>query len=371
MIKKQRESGIELLKIISMILIVFAHTAQNAYRLKLPELMLAEATLSKQKFIMAWLIHFGSLGNYLFIICSAWFLIGSKKSQKQKILPLVFDSFLISVLFLAGYSIVSPGMVSQVDITKSFFPIFNENNWFVTGYILFLLILPYLNKIVENISQRQLMRISIVMILLYWIFCFAKAHYFFTRFFVFIGLFFIVAYIKKYMPDFCSSTGKNLICLAVGVFGFILWLGGTDIRGLNDSAYSQKLLMWWTDSNPFHLLTAIALFNLFRKFKFVNKGINLISSLTLYIYLIHENMLFRQYSAQPIWRMLIDRFSVKHVLAEEILFATLLFTAAVLLSLLYKFTAGRFTGFISGKIYNSGKVRKALNKFETKIINIK
>lgn len=53
MIKKQRESGIELLKIISMILIVFAHTAQNAYRLKLPELMLAEATLSKQKFIMA------------------------------------------------------------------------------------------------------------------------------------------------------------------------------------------------------------------------------------------------------------------------------------------------------------------------------
>lgn len=84
MIKKQRESGIELLKIISMILIVFAHTAQNAYRLKLPELMLAEATLSKQKFIMAWLIHFGSLGNYLFIICSAWFLIAVKNHKSKK-----------------------------------------------------------------------------------------------------------------------------------------------------------------------------------------------------------------------------------------------------------------------------------------------
>lgn len=371
MVKKQRESGIELLKIISMIMIVFAHTAQNAYRLKLPELMLAEATMSKQKFIMAWLIHFGSLGNYLFIICSAWFLIGCKKSQKQKIMPIVFDSFLISVLFLAGYSIASPGMVSQIDITKSIFPIFYENNWFATGYILFLLMLPYLNKIVENINQKQLMRISFVMILLYWIFNFARVHYFFTRFFVFIGLFFIVAYIKKYMPDFCSSTGKNLILLAVGVFGFILWLGGTDIRGLKNDDYSQTLLMWWTDSNPFHLMTAIALFNLFKKFKFVNKGINLISSVTLYIYLIHENILFRQYSAQPIWRMLIDRFTVKHVLAEEILFAVLLFTAATLLSLLYKFTFGRFTAFLSGKIYNSASVRKALDKFEAKILNIK
>lgn len=371
MVKKQRESGIELLKIISMIMIVFAHTAQNAYRLKLPELLLTEATMGRQKFIMAWLIHFGSLGNYLFIICSAWFLIGSKRAQKQKIISIVFDTFLISVLFLAGYSIFSPGMVSQTDITRSFFPIFYENNWFVVGYILFLLMLPYLNKIVENISQRQLMRISIVMILLYWIFNFAKVHYFFTRFFIFIGLFFIVAYIKKYMPDFCSSTGKNLILLAVGVFGFILWLGGTDIRGLKNDDYSQTLLMWWTDSNPFHLMTAIALFNLFKKFKFVNKGINLISSVTLYIYLIHENILFRQYSAQPIWRMMIDRFTVKHVLAEEILFAVLLFTAATLLSLFYKFTFGRFTAFLSGKIYNSGKVRKALNKFETKLMDIK
>lgn len=372
MIKKQRKSGIELLKIIAMFLIVVAHTAQNAEHLNLAELPLNQATLNIQNFIMAWLIHFGSLGNYLFIICSAWFLIGNEKSNKKKMMTLIADTFMISVLYLAGFILYNPHLISAKDFVKALMPVTFQNNWFVTAYILFLLILPFLNKIIQSISQRQLLRLNIVMIFLYWIVGFIKKeHFFFSKLFIFIGLFFIVAYIKLYMPDFFDNLNKNIICLTIGTIGFILWLSATDIIGLKISSLNNKLLIWWSDMNPFHLLTAISLFNLFRNFQFTNKGVNLISSLTLYIYLIHENVLFKNYLAPHIWNMLIEKFTVNKILAEEFVFASLVFIASILLALLYKFTVGRFTGFISGKIYNSGKLRKAFNKFEAKILNIK
>lgn len=86
--KKERNSGIELLKIIAIVLIVISHVVYTlktvnpyiSYNGYVVDLSIATADI--WKFILAIFSYFGALGNSIFFICSAWFLLRSSKYNK-------------------------------------------------------------------------------------------------------------------------------------------------------------------------------------------------------------------------------------------------------------------------------------------------
>ena len=102
-----RDSGIETLKVISILLIVISHIVQtlssentfvgyNDYILNL-----SCATTNSQYILLMILRHFGALGNNIFFVCSAWFLLDSKKVSERKIADIMSDVWMISVIILA------------------------------------------------------------------------------------------------------------------------------------------------------------------------------------------------------------------------------------------------------------------------------
>lgn len=82
--RQTRDSGIELLKIFAIFVIVINHTVQSltneAYNIPNNGFVIdiSRATTNIQCILLQIFRHFGVLGNSVFFICSAWFLLKSK-----------------------------------------------------------------------------------------------------------------------------------------------------------------------------------------------------------------------------------------------------------------------------------------------------
>lgn len=150
-VKSERNSSIELLKIISILIIVISHTVPfgdyfthyfNGY------LNLNMASSNIQHIILVLFRYLGNIGNVIFIICSSYFLIDSKKINIRKVTYILIDSFTISIIFLLICLLLKYD-VSSLAMLRAFFPITFKNNWFVGCYLLFYIIHPFLNIIIK------------------------------------------------------------------------------------------------------------------------------------------------------------------------------------------------------------------------------
>ena len=171
LIKKERISGIELLKIIGIFLIVISHVTQtlgtdsmsvlgfNDYYINLNN-----STTNFQIIVLQIFQYFGQLGNMIFFVCSAWFLIDKDETNTKKLLRMILDVFIISIcwlipmLFIEGRS-----TLGWKNIVRSLLPTFFANNWYITYYIIFCFIYPFMNMLIRKIDQKKHLMIALVL----------------------------------------------------------------------------------------------------------------------------------------------------------------------------------------------------------------
>ena len=133
----------------------------------------------------------------------------------------------------------------------------------------------------------------------------------------------------------------------------------------------EKVLYWTGISNHFILIIAISLFYLFKRLRIKSVFINEISSLSLYIYLIHENVLIRQYTRLYIWHYLYEKIGYEYLFIEIIGFSIALFLISIICSYIYKMTIEKIVNRVVEKIGNSKKMRQRYLCLENKILKIK
>ena len=203
------------------------------------------------------------------------------------------DIWVISIICLVVVSICQGSFRGSL-IIRSLFPTAFSNNWYLTCYILFFVIHPFLNMVIEKMSQRQLFRTAFGGVLLYIILPFstritnymfnASASFFSSELVFWIVLYFIIAYIKKYAPNLTGNQKFNLLLIVFGFIGNngIIFL--TNIIGLKYYPSLDTALQIWNQYyNPFLIMMVIGAFNLANTINFESKIINYISSLSLYI----------------------------------------------------------------------------------------
>lgn len=287
---KERESGIELLRLVAIIIIIASHSLpfygdpNSKFYINLNF-----ATSNLEHFIMIFIKYFGQIGNCIFMVISSWFLLEDGTINKKKIQCIVIDSFVFSVgILLIAMTI---GLeISNNDIIKQFFPISFQNCWYIGCYLFLYTVHPCLNKIIAGFSQKIMLRVTMTLFLLYS--CMSiiiREGYYYNYLIAFIMIYFIVAYMKKYLQDASKNYQINFIIAGMGVFGIFLSLVITNLLGLRLNIISDKMLMWNIFSNPFIILISIGCFNLFRTVHFKSAFVNLNASLSLYVYMIHEN----------------------------------------------------------------------------------
>ena len=366
-IDRQRDSGIELLKIFAIFVIVINHTVQSltneAYNIPNNGFVIdiSRATTNIQCILLQIFRHFGVLGNSVFFICSAWFLLKSKNWNKKKWLFMVIEIWVVSiVIFIITYIILHRNISIGI-IISSLFPTTFGNNWYMTCYLLFYPIHPILNSIVNMMNQRQLFRSTLVMVFLYVFMNFINCSWFFSSAIIlWITIYFAIAYMQKYLMSFVDNIRENIILFIIGVIGFIGIILITDICGLYSQVLSDKVMRWVNNCNPFLLAMSIAMFNIARNIHFKNRFINYISKLSLLIYIIHENIILRTYFRPAMWNYVYKRFGYSDVIQWVFIISFIIFIFGILCSILYVLTLQRFVNKVSGKLYEVVRIKYLL-----------
>ena len=378
--KNKRESNIELLKVGAIIMIVISHVVQTLGNVE-PQLScyptdafmdLSKSAINFQTFILQNMRYLGSLGNSIFFICSAWFLCESKKVSLNKIILILLNVWVISVLYLI--IIKSIGInIQMTEIIKSIFPTIFANNWYITVYILIYAIHPFFNLVIEKLNRNELLRVCLISSFLYFGICFIKPGVLcVSELVTYCVLYFCIAYIKKYAPKYTANLQLNIkvLFLAIGMNMGLVFL--SNVLGVVGSPYIKSLggqvLRWCSNRNPFLILIALSLFNIFKELHFTSKAVNYVSSLSLLIYVIHENILFRTYIRPHICIYIYRVLGYDLLLLWIFLFAIILFVISLVLAGLYKQTIQKITQKIADKV--SPKILLLLDKIEKAIIKI-
>lgn len=335
---KIRFSGLELFKIIAIFLICISHANQTAgYMLSLP--------LSFGSVSMDVISYFGQIGNNIFVICSAWFLLDSKRTKAEKIFNLAFDSMLISIIILSGF-LFAGFSFSSSEIIKQVFPDIFKNVWFVPTYLIFYAVHPILNFIIKKINQKFHLIICIAILAL----TIAQAIFSFgiLSIICFVLIYFVVAYFKKYCQNFTKSTKKNVIWF---VALFLVYIGCAITKSVLSYSVDYFANSFYINhiSSPILMPMVLCLFNIFNNMKFENKYINYFASCSLFVYCIHENILLRSITRPQFYDLVFAKFGNLYFL-WIILCGIGMFVGAYILAIIYKETLHKFTAFLSKKL---------------------
>lgn len=342
--KQARNSSIELLKIVAIFLIVISHVSQtlidkNAYVSWNDYLIPTTATLDISNLIVLIFRYFGPFGNAIFFICSAWFLIENDRVSTRKILKLILDIWVISVIICFMVLIQREGNINFKLIIRQFLPTTFANNWYMTCYLLFYPIHGLLNKIMKGFDQKGLLLLTTVSSFLYIVCNFVKSGLFFTSpLLLWIVIYIVLTYFKRYSMNKMDNVKINLVFLIISFTINVLLIVGTNYLGLHISFFNDKVLRWWNNCDPFLLIAAFSLFNLVRNVHFTNKAINYISSMSMLIYIIHENELLRTYYRPALWHTIYNQFGYDHLIFWVFVMSLGVFAFGVVMSMIYHHT---------------------------------
>ena len=281
--KTKRASNFELLRIIAIVLIVMQHLAYYS------KFDYSSMSFFDNSYIYIMEI-FGKLGVFLFVIITGFFYDKNKSNIKKYIffdIKIVVYSLLC---ILAG--VIIKDKISVEIIIKAFFPCCFSLYWFATCYLLLIIFAPYLNIIVERLDKAAYIRFLIILFFLISIIAYIpKTEVYFNNFFMFIFIYFIGAYIKKYDVSISNNIAMKvmiaLVILSVAV-ALLFMVASYKLTILN-----KYLMFPFYLNSPLTVALGIITFLIFKNIKIDSNAINRISKNTFGIYLIHENPIVR------------------------------------------------------------------------------
>jgi len=272
--KPIRDSKMELLRIISMILIVMHHFAcHGGYAADVPMF---------NKILLDFFVIGGKIGVNIFVMLSGYFLIKGK-FRWQKVLRLVVVVFTYSVVIYSCFLISGKAKFGWEEFSHKIFPIIFNEYWFITAYVITYLLSPFLNKLANNLEEKDFRFLLLILIVFQSIITLVS-HNYFSNVGWFLTIYLLGAFLRLHGQKMFSKTKINILVFVVGyltIFAF--------------EAFSSWSV--YQMNSIFCLITTVALFNIFAfsKKQFSSKFINTISSTTLGIYLIHDNNSLRAF----------------------------------------------------------------------------
>ena len=355
-----RKSSIELLKIIGMFLIIIDHTLWPLS--KHPEILFSymsdriiftNPSNDIMMIVLQFIKYFGQFGNIIFFTCSSWFLIDKKTFRKNRVFELMLTNWFVSVLwFIVLYFCKEE--IEPLLAFKSFFPNLYGTYWYVSTYILFYLLCPYLNIIINGLNQKSHLKINIVLFIMYSVInnilpaAFKRA-----ELIMFIVVYFYTTYIKKYMPNFTKNIKLNVLLLISSLICIFVYLVLLNYIGMKTYILDDKMLRLNTMTNTFVFIFGISAFNIFNNMDFHNKFINRLGSLSLLIYLIHNNYLFSNITRFRIGFIILRRFGRNTVILQIFIRAIIVLVLVAVIALIFDFIFGKPIKKVADYLTNS------------------
>ncbi len=297
--KGERQLNLELLRILSMLMIVLMHLINHGGVLEWVE-------DGSPSYYLVWTlfgISFVAINCYVLI--SGYFLCESRFSFRRIAKTegqVWFYSILLylAAVFLFGQEIDISTLVSAV------FPVLSCEYWFVTMYIGMLLLSPFVNRLLNGLSRGQF---TVLLGICYLLFSVWPTVFFFSVGLNFGGgsgvVWFLVlyitgAYLRRFQGDLKKGSGHRWLiaaCLLALIPASRFAIEGILASPLGKIGFLQDLMWGYSIFYQYHsvlvLAASIALFLAFSELKIKRSGrtawIGLVAPLTFGVYLLHDN----------------------------------------------------------------------------------
>lgn len=296
--KKPRQSGLELMRIIAMLLIVAHHYVDHGgYAL------IAPAALRPSSYFLQLIMLFGRPACSLFALTSGYFLIEQRepRTHYRKLGALMGKILIYQLSFLLIYLLYG-GQPSTWIVVRSLLP-FAIDNWYVRNYMLFYIFLPFFNPLLCKLSRRKY-SVLLTTVLGLWM-SISLINFAHTPSFVFSkldGLLFFPAmyltgaYIRLHLCEHLHYNNRLNLYVALGST-LLLCLGtlAIDLFAKADNSYTvlQKNNILREYNFPLCVLWAVSLFLYFSRLDIHNALIDRIASAMVGVYLIHDHPVAR------------------------------------------------------------------------------
>lgn len=225
-------------------------------------------------------------------------------------------------------------------------------------------IYPLLNTVINNISQKRHLINCIVFIVFYFFVASISSGFFYANSLIeFVGIYFVVAYVKKYMQSLTSNMRLTVLFLVVNLVLLIILQLLMNFVGARIDVFSSRVMHFVNFYNPIFIMLAFSLFNIFINLKLSSSIINYISSLTMMVFILHLNILFKKYVLGQIIYYLWRLTDEMNILLFMILFSVALFIASTVVAALYNIIFQKWVHKFVNVLMRS--ILKIYGKFES------
>lgn len=297
---KTRSSNMELLRILAMLMIVSHHYMAHG------GLDMTVVGTSPLDVFNQFVYLGGKLGVTIFVLLTGYFQVTGRFKPAKLFLLLAQVAFYSLILYAValglGWAAPTPAELLR-DLYQSLFAILYGKYWFVSAYFCLYLVSPFLNRLIRTLNQRELLTLVLAGLVGISI---LPTFFFTNTFFADTGLGFIFlyclgAFLRLYpprrlpRPTFLFAVSGGLYLILVAFMSLILPFARQFF-----STFGKYRDALWREYSPLVLAIAILLLLGFSGLSIQSRTINRVASLTLGVYLLHDNF----YMQQNLWHQL-------------------------------------------------------------------
>lgn len=295
-----RNSSIELLRIISMIMIVSGHFATHggfSFDIK---------SLSVPRLWWGFIEMGGNLGVNVFVLISGYFLVASngKTFNLNRILKFWGQVFVYSITIYFIFGVIGIQEIGLISIINTLFPITFSSWWFASTYFVLYLLHPFINMFLQKLDKKAYQALIAMQLLLWCVIpTFTTSYYQSNSLLWFITLYCVAGYVRIFglNPRFTAksylgfwlltSTLRYLSCICLMIIGIKIPFAG------------EYCIYFYNPQSILTFLSALSLFMVFEKCNIgYIKWINIIASATFGVYLIHDSNIIRPLLWQELFK---------------------------------------------------------------------
>lgn len=298
-----RNSNYELMRIVSMFLIVLCHVINLGH-------VLHNCVNPSLQLIFKFIMYFTIVHVNSFVLVSGYYQSTSTFKQSS-VWSIINANWFYRIVIMVLFLILGFINVDKVTFIKEAFPLNINEYWFIRNYILLYCLSPFINMALNSFDKKGFKKLLLVLFIIFSLIPTFTGNNFLNNngytLYSFVCLYIVGAYLRRYPLEksyLFKNTSKGLYQLIL-LFTFFFML----IANFVNTSFFSFILKYnpvikefggyivntrLSYSNPFIVIQSIAYFLFFGTLTIKNnKVINKLASLTFGVYLIHENNFVR------------------------------------------------------------------------------
>lgn len=285
-VRRGRNIGLDLYKVLCMLLVVMTHYSDHG---KTP--LTASDPLTFNWFLLA-AARIGPFILGAFMLITGYFLSMKTKFSWRSFFKLYGQVLFYSVATGIAACLLGTKEMSLLNVVKMVLPFSFNRYWYFSAYIVILLLHPFINKLIDSLTKKQLAALCVVSLVLFSVIRTVTAAEWLqgtNRLYLFITMYFVGAYIRKYDIRL-SKKQSGLIAVALIVAELVSLIVMKYVAQIihKDNVISYFV---WNAEKILPVALSISLFLFFKQLNIKNQAvircIEFLSPSLFGVYLLH------------------------------------------------------------------------------------